>query len=73
MSSGEMVPDVITTLLNRSNMGLIAMEGSKQLSRQDELGSLTQKKSLREMEDGIWHSCIFGFEWFQNKEEALVL
>ena len=31
MSSGEMVPDVMTTLLNRSKTGLIAIDGSKQL------------------------------------------
>jgi len=33
MSSGEMVPDVMTTLLNRSNMGLMASEGSRHLRR----------------------------------------
>ena len=32
MSSGESVPDVITTLLNRSNTGLIAIAGSRHLS-----------------------------------------
>jgi hypothetical protein len=33
MSSGEIVPDVMTTLLKRSNTGLIAREGSRQLWR----------------------------------------
>ncbi len=32
ISNGEMVPDVITTLLNRSNTGLMAREGSRHLS-----------------------------------------
>jgi len=32
MSSGEIVPDVITTLLKRSNTGLIANDGSKHLT-----------------------------------------
>lgn len=31
MSSGESVPEVMTTVLNRSNTGLIAMAGSRQL------------------------------------------
>jgi len=31
MSNGEIVPDVITTLLKRSKTGLIASEGSRQL------------------------------------------
>ena len=31
MSSGEIVPDVMTTLLNRSKTGLIASDGSRQL------------------------------------------
>jgi hypothetical protein len=31
MSSGEMVPEVMTTEENRSNTGAIAMEGSRQL------------------------------------------
>lgn len=33
MSSGESVPDVITTVWNRSNTGLIAIEESKQLEQ----------------------------------------
>jgi hypothetical protein len=32
MSSGEIVPEVMTTLLKRSNTGLIAMAGSMQLT-----------------------------------------
>ena len=36
MSSGEIVPEVITTLLNRSKTGLIAMAGSMQLVSQIE-------------------------------------
>jgi hypothetical protein len=31
MSSGEIVPEVITTLLNRSKTGLMAREGSRHL------------------------------------------
>ncbi len=31
MSNGEIVPEVITTELNRSKTGLIAIDGSKQL------------------------------------------
>jgi len=31
MSSGEMVPEVMTTLLKRSKTGLIAIEGSRHL------------------------------------------
>jgi len=37
MSRGEMVPDVMTTLLNRSNTGLMAMDGSKHLGHALEL------------------------------------
>ena len=32
MSSGEIVPEVITTLLNRSKTGLMAKEGSRHLN-----------------------------------------
>jgi hypothetical protein len=32
MSNGEIVPEVITTLLNRSKTGLIAREGSRHLN-----------------------------------------
>ena len=31
ISNGEMVPEVITTLLKRSKTGLIAMDGSRHL------------------------------------------
>lgn len=31
MSSGDIVPEVMTTLLNRSKTGLIAIDGSKHL------------------------------------------
>jgi hypothetical protein len=31
MSRGEMVPDVMMTLLNRSNTGAIASDGSRQV------------------------------------------
>ena len=31
MSSGDIVPEVITTLLNRSSTGLMAIDGSKHL------------------------------------------
>ena len=31
ISNGDIVPDVMTTLLNRSNTGLIARDGSKHL------------------------------------------
>lgn len=31
MSSGEIVPEVMTTLLNRSKTGLMAIDGSKHL------------------------------------------
>lgn len=33
MSKGDKVPDVITTVWNRSNTGFIAMEESKQLKK----------------------------------------
>lgn len=36
MSSGEMVPEVMTTLLNRSNTGLMARDGSKHLQHSSE-------------------------------------
>ena len=32
MSSGEMVPEVMTTLLKRSKTGLMAIEGSRHLA-----------------------------------------
>jgi len=31
MSSGDIVPEVMTTLLNRSKTGLMAIDGSKHL------------------------------------------
>lgn len=35
MSSGDIVPDVMTTLLNLSNTGLMARAGSRQLHDDD--------------------------------------
>jgi hypothetical protein len=40
MSSGEIVPEVITTLLNRSKTGLIAMAGSRQVKWKTGFGTV---------------------------------
>jgi hypothetical protein len=40
MSSGEMVPDVMTTLLKRSKMGLMAMAGSRQVKWKTGFGTV---------------------------------
>ena len=37
ISSGEIVPEVITTLLNRSKTGFIASDGSKHLGKSKNL------------------------------------
>ena len=48
MSNGEIVPEVMTTLLKRSNTGLMAREGSRHLSL-CQLDSL-MKQGLRKRE-----------------------
>lgn len=41
MSNGEIVPEVITTLLKCSKTGLIANEGSRHLSRVQKMEKIT--------------------------------
>lgn len=43
ISKGEMVPEVITTLLNRSKTGLIARDGSKHLHFPSILGQMRRR------------------------------
>lgn len=75
ISRGEIVPDVITTLLNRSKTGFMASEGSKQLRSEsiECFESKIKRYDKREVEDRIWHRGTFCFEGFQNKQEACIL
>lgn len=45
MSSGEIVPEVITTLLKCSKTGLIASEGSRHLSQSQKTDSITNQNT----------------------------
>lgn len=42
MSKGEIVPEVITTELNRSKTGFIAIDGSKQLIAANKKSAITK-------------------------------
>lgn len=66
MSSGEIVPDVMTTVLNRSNTGLIAMAGSRHLIDKTRLeaGWKVTEEHIRKMEDRIRNGGIVSFERF---------
>lgn len=63
MSRGEIVPEVMTTLLNRSNTGLMASDGSRHLSG-NEQDAYVNMADLREVEHWIRNCSIVGFEWF---------
>lgn len=74
MSRGEMVPDVMTTLLNRSKTGCMAKDASRQLnSMYDSLSVgrsyIPGKKSMdtRQVEDGIRDRRHVGFERLEDE------
>jgi hypothetical protein len=62
ISRGEIVPDVITTLLKRSKTGLIAREGSRHLRRISGENQIEMADG-RKVENGVWHRGVFGFKW----------
>lgn len=70
MSSGEIVPEVMTTLLNFSKTGAIAREGSKHLQNLKRNIVTVECGHIRESENGIWHSCIVRLERFQDKQKS---
>jgi hypothetical protein len=77
ISSGEIVPEVITTLLNRSKTGLIAMAGSMQLvshlrtrPRTWREGEGVRIKDIHKVKDGIWNCGVVCFERFEDEEET---
>ena len=73
MSNGEIVPEVMTTELNRSKTVLIAIEGSRQLvrqcvSQQSPRGDPSWR--AREVKDWVWHCGIIRFKWLKDEKEA---
>lgn len=72
MSSGEMVPEVMMTLLYRSNTGLIASAGSRHLYCNPLSASHTDMQTghgLHKMEDRIWYGGMFRFVGLQDEQE----
>ncbi len=73
MSRGEMVPDVMTTLLKRSNTGPMARAGSRQLvenvgeSQIPSAGQLLHGRNSREMEDGVRYGSMLGLVWLEDE------
>jgi hypothetical protein len=69
ISRGEMVPEVITTLLKRSNTVFMAIDGSRHLRKvsRDFRQILAR---LRQVKYGIWHCCVVGLKRLQNQQEA---
>ena len=71
MSSGDSVPEVMTTVLNRSNTGLIAIAGSRQLlERSGGVGAESTVVDIRKMKYRIGDSGIFGLERLEDEQEA---
>ena len=71
MSNGESVPDVMTTELNRSNTGLIAMAGSRHLQTRSAGPSAELLGSdIRKMENWVRNGRVFGLERLQDEQEA---
>lgn len=65
-----MVPDVITTELNRSKTGLIAMAGSRHLEKRLRYRNDRQRDYLRQVENRVGHGGVIRFEWLKYQEEA---
>lgn len=77
MSKGEMVPEVMTTLLKRSKTGAMASEASRQLIKergsavwQTDKRLILYKLCSRKMEDWIGYSSHVGLERLQDEQEA---
>ena len=81
ISRGEIVPEVMTTLLNFSKTGAIARAGSRHLeiakeksnsvsegTRRDE--TRPADSNSREMEDGVGDGCCVRFVGFEDEEET---
>ena len=67
MSSGEIVPEVMTTLLKRSNTGLIAMAGSMQLMGHLSMWPQTrglETENVHKVEHRVWYRSVVRFERF---------
>lgn len=68
-----MVPEVMTTLLKRSNTGLMASEGSRQLldvSQASHSATILSWLDIHEVENGIWYSGIVSFKRLQDQQET---
>lgn len=76
MSSGESVPDVMTTVLNRSNTGLIAIAGSRQLvnasvkTKNEASVWRMPGRYIRKMENGVGDRGIVRLERLEDEQEA---
>jgi len=65
ISSGEIVPEVMTTLVKRSKTGLIAIAGSMQLEKAPENVARRKQawyKDIHKVEDRVWHRGIVCLE-----------
>jgi hypothetical protein len=70
ISNGEIVPDVMTTLLKRSKTGLIASEGSRHLCSgiiSQWIKSNQPALYAREMKDRIWNCSVIRLERLQDE------
>lgn len=65
-----MVPDVMTTELNRSKTGLIAIAGSRHLEKWLRYRRDRHRDYLRQVENRVGHSRVIRLEWLQYQEEA---
>lgn len=71
MSKGEIVPDVITTLLKRSKTGFIASEGSRHLDVSNySIIVKSIKINRREVKNGIWYCRNFSFKRLEDEEKS---
>ena len=65
-----MVPDVMTTELNRSKTGLIAMAGSRHLEEWLRYRRDRHRDHLRQVENRVGHGRVIRLERFKYQEEA---
>ena len=69
-----MVPDVMTTELNRSKTGLIAMAGSRHLEKWLRYSRDRHRDHhLRQVENRVGHGCVIRLEWLKDQEETCKL
>ena len=72
MSSGESVPDVMTTVLNRSKTGLMAIAGSRQLWNTSVRGQcgVRRVQDIRKMENGVGDRGIVGLKGLEDEQKS---